>query len=184
MATTEHTINDALAGLLRATSCSWRNSHVVTSENTGMLKDSQAQPDILIVEPNVSPVVIETEVLPAATVQSDAIARLGEKVRVTGRTILSSVAMRLPVRLRSKQGASLRNELANANDIELALYSDNDPSRYIRWPLSGWIPGNISDLSLLVQSASVPPDVVDEAANELVSGVRETAGLMTEMYSD
>jgi surface antigen len=181
MATTEHTINDALAGILKKTRRAWQDSNVVRSENTGMLKGSHAQPDILLIEPNVSPVVIETEVLPANTVESDAISRLGEQVRVTGRTILSSVAVRLPVRLRTKQGTLLRSELVSANDIEMALYTGSDPSGYSRWPRSGWIPGGISDLSILAQSASVPPDIIDEAANQLVSGVSEAAGLLAEM---
>ena len=78
MATTEHTINDALAELLRGTRRAWRTAHVVSSENTGMLVGSNKRPDILVLEPSVSPVVIETEVTPGTTVESDAIARLGE----------------------------------------------------------------------------------------------------------
>jgi hypothetical protein len=40
-----------------------------------MLKGSTKRPDILVLEPNVSPVVIETEVLPAVTVEMEAITR-------------------------------------------------------------------------------------------------------------
>ena len=65
MPTTEHTINDAVAAILRTTRHVWRHSKIVLSENTGMLKGGNRQPDILVVEPNVSPVVVETEVLPA-----------------------------------------------------------------------------------------------------------------------
>ena len=73
-----------------------------------MLKYSNKRPDILVLEANVSPVVIETEVLPAVTVESEAISRLGLQVRTTGRTILSSIAVRLPDRLRNKDGAQLK----------------------------------------------------------------------------
>jgi hypothetical protein len=79
------------------------------------------------------------------------------------------------------QGKHLQNELAKANDIEMALYTGSDPSVYSRWPRSGWILGGVSDLSILVQSASVPPAIIDEAANHLVSGVSEAAGLLEEM---
>ena len=65
MATTEPTINDALAEVLRETRRAWQQSDVVHSEKTGMLKGSNERPDILVIESNVSPVVIETEVLPA-----------------------------------------------------------------------------------------------------------------------
>lgn len=180
MVTTEHTINDALARVLRGTRRAWQESNIVLSENTGMLKGSNARPDILVIEQTVSPVTIETEVLPAATVESDAISRLGERVRTTGKAILSSIAVRLPVSLRTKHGSLLQSELANAN-IEMVLYTGNDPSIYSRWPRSGWILGSVSDLSILVQSASVPPEVIDEAANQLVSGVSEAAGLLEEM---
>ena len=181
MATTEHTINDALAEVLKTTRHIWRADEIVRSENTGMLKGSAGRPDILVIEPNVSPVVIETEVLPAITVEAEAISRLGEKVRTTGRAILASIAVRLPLRLRTKSGKKLLSELADANDIEMTLHTGSIPSESIRWPHSGWIRGNVADLSILAQSASVPPDVVEEAANQLVSGVSEAAGLLSEI---
>jgi hypothetical protein len=181
MATTEHTINDTLAGILRETRSVWRASDVVSSENTSMLKGSNARPDILVMEPTVSPVVIETEVLPAITVEAEAVARLGEQVRTTGRTILSSIAVRLPVRLRKKTGTALQRELARADDLEMALYTGINPTEASRWPHSGWLPGTAADLSILAQSASVPPEVIKEAANQLVSGVSEAAGLLADM---
>ena len=182
MATTEHTINDALAGVLRGTRRAWQQSNIVRSENTRMLKGSNQRPDILVIEPAVSPVVIETEVLPAVTVESDATSRLGEQLRATGRTILSSIAVRLPERLRMKQDPLLQSELENATDIEMALYTGSDPSEYSRWPHSGWISGRVSDLSILVQYASVPPEVIETAADQLVVGVSEAAGLLNEMF--
>jgi hypothetical protein len=68
MATTEPTINDALADTLRETRRIWRAADIVRSENTELIEGSSKRPDILVLEPNVSPVVIETEVLPARTV--------------------------------------------------------------------------------------------------------------------
>ena len=62
-----------------------------------MLVGSNKRPDIMVMEPGVSPVVIETEVLPANTVEAEAISRLGELARINGRPILSSIAARLPV---------------------------------------------------------------------------------------
>ena len=92
MTTTEHTINDALAAVLRTTRRAWSQPDIVSSENTGILKHGAKRPDILVAEPNVSPVVIETEVMPAATVEAEAISRLGEQIKSSGRAILSSVA--------------------------------------------------------------------------------------------
>jgi hypothetical protein len=167
MATHEHTINDALAERLRETRRAWYAAGIVRSENTGMLRGSSERPDILVIEASVSPVARETEVLPAATVESDALARLGQQVRSTGRTILSSIAVRLPARLRTRSGVLLRSELADANNLEMALYTGSSPSASARWPHAGWILGSVADLSILTQSASVPPDVIEAAADHL-----------------
>lgn len=59
MATTEPTINDAIAQILRTTRYSWHDQSVVKSENTSQLTGNSKRPDILITEPGVSPVVIE-----------------------------------------------------------------------------------------------------------------------------
>lgn len=69
MATTEQTINDALAGVLMETRSLWRYKGVVKSESVDVLKDSGKKPDILITELNVSPVIVETEILPAKIAQ-------------------------------------------------------------------------------------------------------------------
>ena len=180
MALTEHTINDALAAALRGTRHVWQNS-VVNSENTGMLKDSSERPDILVKEANVSPVVIETEVIPALTVESDAVSRLGKKVRDTGRTLLSSIAVRMPERWRKASPSSLSTDIAVASDLQMALYTGISPSDAVRWPNSGWVNGTVADLSILTQSASVPPAVIKDATDQLESGVTESAGLLEEM---
>src|SRR5438046_552214 len=130
MGTAESTINDALAGLLRETRRAWKAGNVVSSENTGMLVGSNKRPDILILEPNVSPFAIETEVLPATTVESDAISRLGELARINGRSILSSIALRLPLRLRKRSGVSLQKELGVATEFEMALYTGGSPEKH------------------------------------------------------
>ena len=184
MATIESTINDALAGALRQTRFIWRGADVIKSENSSLLKGSNARPDILIAEPNVSPVIVETEVLPARTVEKEAIDRLGNQIRTTSDTILSSIAVRLPKRLRDIHGKALKAELLNATDIEAALYSGSTPEQYARWPRSGWLTGDISDLSLLIQQASVPPEIIEYAVDQLMDGVREGAGLLEQITRD
>lgn len=181
MSITEHTINDALASVLRETRRSWLDTKIVRSENTAMLKGSNERPDILVLEPNVSPVAVETEVLPAVTVEHEATARLGKQLAKTGRTILSAVAVRLPLRLRDKFGKDLTADLRTAADIEMALYTGSSQDNATRWPKSGWISGTIADLSILTQSATIPPDVIEMAADELVSGVSEAAAMLDEM---
>jgi hypothetical protein len=174
---TEHTINDAIARALIKTRHAWTAAKTVYAENTGMLKGGNKRADILIIEPNVSPVVIETEVFPALTVEHDARTRLGEVVRTSGRPILSSLAVRLPARLRT----SVEKHLETANDLQIALFSGSSQEDATRWPKKGWISGGIADLSILAQSASVPPHVIEKASQELTAGVNEAAGLLNEI---
>lgn len=181
MATTEHTINDAIASILRRTRRAWTDSAVVSSENTGMLKGGTKRPDILLTEENVSPVVIENEVIPAVTVEAEALSRLGSQLKTNGRTILSAIALRSPSRLRTKMEKALKTDLQIATDLEMALYTGTSPTAFSRWPKSGWLEGSIADLSILAQSASVPPEVIEAAADQLVSGVSEAASLIEEM---
>jgi hypothetical protein len=105
MATTEHTINDALAEVLAQTRSTWRSVGAVRSENINVLKGG-AKPDILVTEQNVSPVVVETEIAPALAVEADAVQRLGQEVLPSGRPVLSALAVRLPARLRDKLGST------------------------------------------------------------------------------
>ncbi len=182
MATTEHTINDAIAELLRGTRWAWRGDDVVRSETTGLLAESKGlRPDILILEPYTAPVVIETEVLPAANVEAEAIARLDEKLRGSGRPILSSLAVRLPQRFRDVQGYALKKTLESANDLNFAFYTGRRSENHTRHPESGWLTGGIQELSLLVQSATLPPLLIDQAASILEIGVSEAAGLLDDI---
>lgn len=181
MATTEPTINDALASVLAETRSLWRAEGVVRSENTGVFRGAGKKPDILIVEPNVSPVVIETEVIPAVSVESDATQRLGQQLKTTGTRILSSLAIRMPERLRNQGGAALRHEITSSTDFEICVYAGKGPADYVRWPRSGWLRGGPVDISILAQSASVPPEIVDEAAGTFAQGVSEAAGMLSDV---
>src|SRR5579862_6675194 len=126
VSTTEHTINDALADLLKMTRRAWAAPRVIRSEKTSELRGAGGRPDIIIAEPNVPPLVVETEILPAATVEVDARSRIGVKLRDTGQSIYTAVAVRLPKRLSRMDGDGLRKALTEATDLEFALLSGED----------------------------------------------------------
>ncbi|MCY4459244.1 MAG: hypothetical protein OXC26_02410, partial [Albidovulum sp.] len=74
--TIEVALNWQLAEVLRGKHPLWRNGLRV--EQTGIFPDRpRLRPDILIQPANAQPVAIETEYVPAATVEDDAIGRLG-----------------------------------------------------------------------------------------------------------
>ena len=176
MATTEHTINDAIAALLRGTRHAWRGESIVLSETTRLLAESGGlRPDIVIKEPFTAAVVIETELMPAQTVEQEALSRVGKELRRLGEIIHSSIALRLPKRLTEASGRKLRNELATTKDFEFALYSGENADKYDRYPQIGWLTGSIHDLSLLVQSAAIPPAFIDRAAIFFEMGVNQAA---------
>lgn len=176
VSTTEHTINDAIAQALRPTRHGWNSPGVVRSENTGTLTGNSKRPDILVTEAGVSPVVIETEVMPAITVEPEARDRLGETLRENGRKILSSIAVRSPDRMRKLSGIALADDIAQATDLEFVLFTGDSSAAAIRWPQHGWMKGTITDLSILAQAATVPPAIVEQAADQLMTGVQQAAG--------
>ena len=148
-----------------------------------MLRGNSRRPDILILETGVSPVVIENEVMPAITVEGDARSRLGENLRASGKQILSSIAVRLPKRLRKAKIGDLYNDLMSAQDIEMAMFTGSSSSTAKRWPSSEWFIGGSMQLSLLTQAATVPPEVINRAAQELTDGVSDAANLLGEMHA-
>lgn len=175
MSTTEHTINDVIAECLRSRKASWRQPETVQSEALGAFRNGR-RPDILVVDAGVSPVVIETELMPAATVEQDALSRLGETVAKNGKKILTSIAVRLPVRLRELSSTQLSTAIEALPDIEYCIYSGSVADDARRWPLSGWLVGDLDDLAIAAQSGSVPEVLILDAADKLERSI--TSGAM------
>lgn len=176
MATTEHTINDAIAELLRGTRWAWRGEDVVRSETTQLLAESGGlRPDIVITEPFTAAVVIETEIFPAHTVEDEALSRLGKGLSRFGNAIHSAIAVRLPQRLTQASGQNLRNDIANARDLDFALFTGENRQKFGRYPNTGWLTAGIHDLSILAQSATISPEFIDQAANFFELGIHQAA---------
>ena len=86
----ESIINEALARLLR--------------ERLGLEAVAETlhhgrRPDIVVRRPNQAPVILEIEIAPAATVDADALARLG--MEIDGQQVQNAFAVTVPKRLRS-----------------------------------------------------------------------------------
>jgi hypothetical protein len=131
-------------------------------------------------ESGTSPVSVETEVLPAQTVEKDARGRLGRILAENGRPILSSVAVRLPQHLRGLEGTSLVTAIRENATFGYAVFTGKRPDDAERWPHSGWVSGNIADLCLVCQSMTIPPAIIEQASERLVQGVGHAAGLLSE----
>ena len=172
MATSEREINIALAEVLDSLRSNWK----VGGEQLGRLQGSHGQPDIIVSADGSAPVIIETEVTPAVTVENDARARLGETLIEFDQPIASVIAARIPVRFRDLSGEQLRAALHGPGAaIEYALLSGTSANEYARFPEAGWLSGGGEDLARLAYQAGIPQHAIEAAADRLEMGVTAAA---------
>ena len=171
---TEPNANNALGSLLQG----MLPRSTVRSENTRAISGHPGlRPDILITAPDRSPVVVEAEYIPAATVEAEARSRLGLVVASNGRAIEAAVALRYP------------EEIGRAHDLGAALSSARlsycvfTEGRKVvdRFPESGWLEGSVEDLADVVRLVSVPQRAVDQATTRLQEGIERVAKILDEM---
>ena len=149
----------------------------VRSENTKAIAAHPGlQPDILITAPRRSPVVIEAEYRPAATVESEAIGRLGLETEVDGRIIEAVVALRYPT-----QVGEAHDLVATLKSARLSYCTFTKNSGVRRFPKSGWLEGSIEDLVDMVRLISVPQHAVDKATTTLQGGIHGAAKSLDEL---
>lgn len=168
----ERSFNEALARVLRTKNPRWKNT--LTAEQHQTLQGG-GTPDVVLRNPRGSVVVVETEYVPARTVEKDAVDRLGRKLSDSGVAIEQCVAVRVPDSLKTIPQHDLDVQTAEAT-YEFCLYTEtageDDPSR---WPAGGWITGTINDLALLIETASISERLVAQSLDILERGISETA---------
>ena len=126
---------------------------------------------------------IENEYAPAATVEADALLRLGEQldsdvVSGSGR-VEAAIALRSPVDLHDCVGADdVDAMLSRGIALEYALFSGPSAADASRFPKSGFISGNIRDLASFAMDASTPEDAVRKAIAALEVGVNDAAAIL------
>ena len=178
---TEIVINTELARAFRRRHPRWTETNAVTVEATGvLLGDPAAQPDIVIAHPGGAPVIVETEVSPARTVEADARSRLGRFLEATDEVIENTVAVRMPETLREAR-TSLRQAIARA-EFEYCLFSllgeELQPTNVVRFPTAGWLEGGIDDLTGFVELTSLSERLIMKGAVALERGVAAAARLL------
>ena len=169
----EDTINVQLGEVLQELRpASWR----VLAEEQRTLRDTNARPDILIEEPAGWPVVIEAERENHASAETDAQARLGAVVNETGRPIESAIALVYPPDVREQTGGRrIRAALRQTDALEYALYTTTAGDAVERLPAFGWLRGNVHDLAMFVQRATIPAQQVERLVDTLEHGVSSAA---------
>ena len=153
----------------------------VYSENTQtILAHAGLQVDILITAPGRSPVVIESEVMPAREAELDAKARLGLTVNDGGRVIEAAIALRYPLKVRDTNIHTLESYLRGAN-LSWCVFTQPSEGVVERFPQSGWLTGGVEDLADLVRLVSVPQRAVEQAADTLQEGIEVAAKMLGEL---
>lgn len=165
----EKTINIALGNALRKRRRVWENGNVLQVEPLQALQSKGQQPDILITEPGRDPVVIETEALPAPTVEQDARARLGVKT-TAGDPIRTAIAVRFPSQWREAQNEHALNEAIENDPLEWVIWS-SDGTNLQRWPKKGWMRSSISQLAFAAYQSTLASHRVKKASEALASAV-------------
>ena len=140
----------------------------VRAEHTRAIAEQRGlQPDILITAAGRSPVVIEAEYEPAASVEAEATSRLGWEATVGGRRIEAAIALRYPDQLH--YAGDLDSELRDARLSYCLFTEESDGLR--RFPESGWLDGSVEDIADLDRMSSLPQRAVDTAADALERGI-------------
>jgi hypothetical protein len=182
VANSELSVNDQIAAAFREINTDWRLLDQVSSENTeAILKKKALRPDILILEPGVPPICLETEFEPANTVETDAAGRLGEVAAKTGGMIQVVLAIKIPTRFRTTSATKLLVELRNASDYEYCVLTGSSPTHYDRWPAKGYVRGSIRSLFTTIQGAATPQNLIQKGADALELGAMEIAANLNSM---
>lgn len=165
--TAEKTINTSIGEILGRMYSGWVvDSEAIKSKIKGKL------PDILLTESGLSPVVIETEVSPAQTLEQDAKSRLGLKTTARNE-IRTVIAVKIPTSYRKFKNKLLREKLLEGSDLEYAIY---DPLK--RFPNKGFLTGSIADIAVVAQFGMISAHDIafgktkfNEALNTVVSDI-------------
>ena len=122
------------------------------SENTQAISGHPGlRPDIIITAPGRSPVVVEAEYMPAATVEPEAKSRLGLEVAANGRVIEAAVALRY------------QEDIGEVHDLRAALSSVRlsycvfmeGTAGVHRFLKSGWLEGSTEGLADMVRLETI-----------------------------
>ena len=167
----ERSFNVALARVLWTKHPAWRER--LTAEQHRAVK-GPGTPDLIVRNPFGAPVVLETEYLPAQTVEQDAVARLGRELADSGHAVEQCIALRAPHALQETPQAHLDAATAAAT-YEYCLFSRTDETGHVRWPRRGWLTGGVDDLATLIENASISERVVARSLDILEAGIHEAA---------
>lgn len=174
--TTEQVFNSVLGDVLRGKHPLWVDA--IGVEQTHVLQGSPGrQPDLILSPPGTSPVVVETEFTPAATVEEDAASRLGERLASNGRRVENVIALRIPSELRTVEQGGIADAVRQTR-FTYCVLSETRTRGIQRWPEEGWLQGGVDDVANCLESVSLSESLVSRTTDVLEFGVTQAANIL------
>ena len=167
----ERSFNEALCRVLWTKHPLWRGR--MAAQQHRAVKGG-GMPDLIVRDPLAAPVALETEYVPARTVEDDAVARLGASLTDSGNILEQSIAVRVPSALQTVAQPDLEAAAAGAT-YRFCLFSRAEGGGHERWPRRGWLTGGVDNLADLIENAAISERVVARSLDTLETGVREAA---------
>ena len=175
--TSEMAFNVRLLDVLRTKHPRWRDHTGV--EQLGVLRETALRPDIVIRPPGGIPVILETEFVPARSVEADAQARLGQFLQYNGDRIEQTIAVRIPQELSHAPQNDLTRHI-EAAEFGYCTYSLQEADTAVRWPVTGWLVGSVDDLASCIENVSLSERLLAEGTQILEQSIGEAAGKLRE----
>ncbi|MDE2831628.1 MAG: hypothetical protein OXN20_16070 [Gemmatimonadota bacterium] len=178
--TNEIAFNVRLLDVLQTKHPRWRDH--VGVEQRDVLRETALQPDIVIRPPGGVPVIIETEFMPARSVEADATARLGNFLEYNGDLIEQTIAVQVPQELSRAPQKDLER-LIEAAEFRYCTFSLQEKDTVVRWPSEGWLTGSIDDLAACIENVALSERLLAEGTQILEQSIGEAAGKLRETAS-
>ena len=146
------------------------------------LRGPRTKPDVLITRADGPPIVLETEYPPAATVADDCMKSIGRELNPSVAGAAGRVSTVIAIRATDElhqclTGDDAQRMLEAGHEIEYAVYQGNETEQ-TRFPLSGYIRGNVRDLVDFIRPAAEPQDTINFAIQSFEQGVEDAAMLI------
>ena len=177
MALEEPQLNGRIASVINkiTNSAGWQ----AREELWEALRGPRTKPDVLITRADGPPIVLENEYYPAATVADDCMKSIGRELNPSVAGAAGKVSAVIAIRTDEELHQCLTGDAAQAmleagHEIEYAVYQGNETEQ-TRFPLSGYIRGNVRDLVDFIRPASEPQDTIDAATEAFRQGVEDAA---------
>lgn len=178
--TNEIAFNVRLLDVLQTKHPRWRDH--VGVEQRDVLRETALQPDIVIRPPGGVPVILETEFMPARSVEADATARLGNFLEYNGDLIEQTIAVQVPQELSRAPQKDLEQQI-EAAEFRYCTFSLQEKDTVVRWLSEGWLIGSIDDLAACIENVALSERLLAQGTHILEQSIGEAAGKLRETAS-